>query len=164
MTDTRAPSPSALQSPEERIVALGLELPPVRPPAGTFVHAVRSGSMLYLGGSVPIRGDGAVVFGRLGEDLDTAAGYAAARDAALVALAAVRAELGSLDRVRKIVRVYVVINCTPDFREHTLVANGASDLLVEIFAGAGQHARLAVGVNSLPWNIALEIELTAEVA
>ena len=148
---------------EERIAALGIVLLEVRPPAGTFVHAVRSGSMLYFGGSVPIRADGSVVFGRLGDDLDTAAGCAAARDAALVALAAMRAELGSLDRVRRIVRLYGVVNCTAEFREHTLVINGASDLLVEVFGDAGRHARLAVGVNSLPWNIALEVEVTAEV-
>jgi enamine deaminase RidA (YjgF/YER057c/UK114 family) len=161
---TVTPSLDPSPTPEQRLSALGIELPPVRPPAGTFVHAVRSGSMLYVGGQVPFRADGTLTFGRLGDDLDTAAGYAAARDSAMVALAAMRAELGSLDSVRRIVRVYGVVNCTPDFREHTLVVNGASDLFVAVFGDAGQHARLAVGVNSLPWNIALEIEVTAEVA
>lgn len=151
-------------TPEQRLAALGIDLPPLRPPAGTFVHAVRSGSMLYLGGHVPFRADGTLAFGRLGEDLTTAAGYDAARDAATVALATMRAELGTLDAVRRIVRLYGVVNATPGFREHTLVINGASDLLVAIFGDAGQHARLAVGVSSLPWNLALEIELTIEVA
>ena len=147
----------------ERLAALGIALPPVRPPAGPFVHVVRDGSMLYVGGQIPLRADGTVVFGRLGDELDTQAGYEAARAAALLALAVMRDELASLDRVRRIVRMYGVVNSTPDFREHTLVMNGASDVLVAVFGDAGQHARLAVGVSSLPWNIALEIELTVAI-
>jgi enamine deaminase RidA (YjgF/YER057c/UK114 family) len=126
------------------------------------VNAVRTGSLLYLAGHVPFRADGSVIMGKLGRDLDTAAGYEAARRAGLGALATLADELGSLDRVRRLVRVFGVVNATPDFLEHTQVVNGASDLFVEVFGDAGRHARLAVGVASLPFDIALEIELIAE--
>lgn len=149
-------------TPEVRVAQLALELPPYTPPAGTYLHAVRTGNQLVLAGHVPIRADGTVTLGRLGETLETDAGYDAARVAAINALATIRHELGSLDRVARIVRVYGVVNATPAFTQHTQVINGASDLLVEVFGEAGKHARLAVGVASLPYNIALEIELTAE--
>ncbi|HEY8174004.1 MAG TPA: RidA family protein [Dehalococcoidia bacterium] len=141
---------------------LGLELPAIRPPAGAYEHAVRSGTMLYLAGHVPIRADGSVIFGRLGEDLDQAAGYDAARVAAINALATIRVALGSLDEVARIVRLFGVVNATPSFIAHTPVIDGASDLLIDVFGDAGRHARLAVGVSSLPFNIALEVELTLE--
>lgn len=150
-------------SPEQRLVQLAIEMPPYIPPAGTFVHAVRTGDLMLLSGHAPIRADGTVIFGRLGDTLDADAGYAAARVAAINALATLRHELGSLDRVTRIVRVYGVVNATPDFLHHTQVVNGASDLLIEVFGEAGKHARLAVGVSSLPFNIALEVELTVEV-
>jgi enamine deaminase RidA (YjgF/YER057c/UK114 family) len=111
---------------------------------------------------VPFRADGSVVMGKLGRDLDTTAGYEAARRAGLGALATLAAELGSLDHVRRIVRVLGTVNATPEFIEHTQVVNGASDLFVEVFGDAGRHARLAVGVASLPYDIALEIEVIAE--
>lgn len=152
-----------MSSVEERLRELGLELPAVLPPAGNFVHAVRAGDMLYLGGAVPVRADNTAIQGRLGAELDVAAGYEAARVCALRALATVREELGTLDRVRRIVKLNGVVNATSDFMLHTQVMNGASDLLVELFGDAGKHARLAVGVSSLPFNIALEIELTIEV-
>lgn len=154
---------SARTSADQRVVELGLELAPYRAPAGTFVHAVRTGNLLMLSGHIPMRADGSVIFGRLGETMDVDAGYEAARVAAIGALATLRHELGSLDRVRQIVRVYGVVNATPEFLQHTQVINGASDLLVEVFGEAGKHARLAVGVSSLPFNIALEVELVAEV-
>ena len=109
------------------------------------------------------RPDNTAIQGRLGAELDVAAGYEAARVCALRALATVREELGTLDGVKRIVKLYGVVNATSDFMQHTQVMNGASDLLVELFGDAGKHARLAVGVSSLPFNIALEIELTIEV-
>jgi len=148
---------------EARLRELGIELPPVPPPAGTFVHAARTGNLLFLTGHPPIRGDGSVILGRLGQDLDADAGYEAARVAALGMLATLRHELGSLDKVRRIVKVNGAVNATPNFLQHTHVINGASDLLVQIFGQAGEHARLAVGYSSLPWNICLEVELIAEV-
>jgi enamine deaminase RidA (YjgF/YER057c/UK114 family) len=152
-----------VDSPEARLRALELALPSVPPPAGTYVHAVRTGNLLFTAGHVPFRHDGTPVIGRLGQDLDADAGYAAARAAGLGILATLRHELGSLDAVRRIVKVNGIVNATPEFLEHTKVMNGASDLFVEVFGDAGKHARLAVGYASLPWNISLEVELIAEV-
>ncbi len=149
---------------EERLASLGIEMPPYLPAAGSFVHAVRTGNLMMLSGHAPIRADGSVIFGRLGETLDIDAGYDAARIAAINALATLRHELGSLDRVARIVKVYGVVNATPEFIRHTRVIDGASDLLIEVFGDAGKHARLAVGVSSLPFNIALEVELTVELS
>ncbi len=151
------------ETPESRLAALGIALPDVRPAAGTFVHAVQSGSMLYLGGHIPWRGDGTIVQGKLGAELDVDAGHEAAKLAAICALATVRHELGTLDRVARVIKLYGVVNAVPEFMQHTRVMDGASDLLVAVFGDAGQHARLAVGMSSLPYNIALEIELTLEV-
>jgi len=151
-------------SHEARLRELAIELPVVPPPAGTFVHAVRTGSLIFLTGHVPFRPDGTIVQGKLGADLDADAGYAAARLSALGILSTLRSELGSLDKVRRVVKVNGVVNATADFMLHTKVMNGASDLLVQVFGDAGRHARLAVGYSSLPFNICLEVELIAEVA
>src|SRR4051794_35489718 len=119
------------RSPTERFVALNLDFLPFREPAGTFVHVVRANDLLFLSGHAPIRADGGVVFGRLGDDLDVDAGYAAAREAGIGVLSTLKHELGSLDAVRRVVRVYRVVNATPSFVQHTQVINGASDLFVE---------------------------------
>jgi enamine deaminase RidA (YjgF/YER057c/UK114 family) len=149
---------------DARIDELGLEIPPPFPPAGTYVPAVRTGNLLFLAGHIPIGADQQVVLGKLGDDLDLDAGRHAARLAALSALATLRDELGSLDRVQQIVSLRGVVNATPDFAGHTQVIDGASDVFVEVFGERGKHARLAVGVGSLPVNLALEIELVAEIA
>ena len=153
-----------MTSPEARLRELGLELPRLQPVAGTYVNAVRTGSLLFTAGHPPFRADGTVILGRLGAELDADAGYEAARRAALGVLATLRDTLGTLDPVRRIVKLAGFVNATPDFLEHTKVVNGASDLLVEVFGDAGRHARLAVGCPSLPWNIALEVEVVVEVA
>ena len=153
-----------MTSPDARLRELGLELPRLQPVAGTYVNAVRSGTLLFTAGHPPFRADGTVILGRLGADLDADAGYEAARRAALGVLATVRDALGSLDAVRRIVKLSGFVNATPEFLEHTKVINGASDLLVEVFGESGRHARLAVGCPSLPWNIALEVELVVEIA
>ena len=145
-----------------RLRELGLTLPPSPPEAGTYVNAVRTGNLLFLAGHVPFRADGSLVMGKLGRDLDAAAGYEAARLAGLGVLSTITREAGSLDRVRRLVRVLGVVNATADFVEHTQVVNGASDLFVAIWGDAGRHARLAVGVASLPFDLALEIEVIAE--
>jgi enamine deaminase RidA (YjgF/YER057c/UK114 family) len=149
---------------EERVKELGLEIGEPFKPAGQYVNATRSGNILYLAGQVPAKADGSVVRGKLGADMDVNAGYETARLAALAALATLRSELGSLDRVVRILRVYGVVNAADDFMLHTRVIDGASDLFVEVFGEAGKHARLAVGVSSLPAGMALELELTAEVS
>ena len=147
---------------DARVEELGLELPPPFPPAGTYVNAVRTGNLLVLAGHIPIGGE-QIVLGKLGDDLDVDAGRAAARLAALSALATLRAELGSLDHVTQIVSLRGVVNATPDFTGHTHVIDAASDVFVDVFGDRGRHARLAVGVSSLPANLALEIELLVEV-
>jgi len=155
---------TATASAEARLRELDIQLPSLPPPAGTYLHAARTGNLLFLTGHPPIRTDGSLILGRLGQDLDADAGYQAARVAALGMLATMRHELGSLDKVRRIVKVNGVVNATAEFLQHTQVINGASDLLVQVFGKAGEHARLAVGYSSLPWNICLEVELIAEVA
>jgi len=153
----------AAMSAESRLTELGIELPDPFPPAGEYVNAVRTGDLLILGGHVPFIPPQTVVFGKLGADLDVDAGREAARFAALTALATLRSELGTLDAVRRIVLVRGVVNAVPDFIGHTQVIDGASEVFVDVFGDAGRHARLAVGVSSLPVNIALEIEVTAQV-
>jgi enamine deaminase RidA (YjgF/YER057c/UK114 family) len=151
-------------TPVDRIEQLGIRLPPPFSPVGTYVNAVRTGNLLVLGGHVPVTASGQVVQGKLGAELDIEAGQRAARLAALSALSTMQVELGSLDRVVRIVSLRGVVNSTPEFQDHTRVIDGASDLLVEIFGDQGQHARLAVGVSSLPANLALEIEVLVEVS
>jgi enamine deaminase RidA (YjgF/YER057c/UK114 family) len=151
-------------SAEGRLAVLGIELPDPFPPAGEYINAVRTGDLLILGGHVPVSPPQTIVFGKLGADLDVDAGREAARFAAISALATIRSELGTLDAVKRILLVRGVVNAAPDFIGHTQVIDGASEVFVEVFGDAGRHARLAVGVSSLPANIALEIEVTVEVA
>jgi len=151
-------------SAEGRLAALGIELPDPFPPAGEYINAVRTGDLLILGGHVPFNPPQTIVLGKLGADLDVDAGREAARFAAISALATIRSELGTLDAVKRVLLVRGVVNAAPDFIGHTQVIDGASEVFVEVFGDAGRHARLAVGVSSLPANIALEIEVTLEVA
>lgn len=148
---------------DARINQLGLELPPPFPPAGKYVNAVRTGNLLVLGGHIPIGADQQLTLGKLGVDLDVSAGRHAASLAALSALSTLRSELGSLERVRQIVSLRGLVNAAPVFLEHTQVIDGASEVFVQVFGARGEHARLAVGVSSLPANLALEIELLVEV-
>jgi enamine deaminase RidA (YjgF/YER057c/UK114 family) len=151
-------------SAEGRLTGLGIEVPDPFPPAGEYINAVRTGDLLILGGHVPFNPPQTIVLGKLGADLDVDAGREAARFAAISALATIRSELGTLDAVKRILLVRGVVNAAPDFIGHTQVIDGASEVFVEVFGDAGRHARLAVGVSSLPANIALEIEVTVEVA
>ena len=151
-------------SADARLAELGIELPDPFPPAGEYINAVRTGDLLILGGHIPFSPRQTVVFGKLGTDLDVDAGREAARFAAITALATIRSELGTLNAVKQIVLVRGVVNSAPDFIGHTQVIDGASEVFVNVFGDAGRHARLAVGVSSLPANIALEIEVTVEVA
>lgn len=144
-----------------RLTELGLELPAPFPAYGNYVMAARAGRTLYSTGHVPIDGDRAIT-GKVGRDLTTQDGYRAARLAALSLLATLRAELGDLDRLDHLVYLYGTVNAVPEFTEHTAVINGASDLLVDVLGEAGRHARLAVGVASLPGNVAVEIQVVAE--
>ncbi|MEQ1787146.1 MAG: RidA family protein [Acidimicrobiales bacterium] len=141
----------------------GLDLPEVFPPAGTYRSATQHGGVLYTAGHIPLGADGTLVLGRLGESLTVEEGQHAARLAALSLLATVQQELGDLVRVDRFLRVYGVVNATADFVDHTAVIDAASDVFVQVFGERGEHARLAVGVSSLPANLALEVEATIAV-
>jgi enamine deaminase RidA (YjgF/YER057c/UK114 family) len=150
-------------SAEDKIKELGLDLGQVGPPAGNYVPAVRTGDLLFISGQLPTRPDGTRPLGRLGELTPVDEGYDAARLCGISLLARLREELGSLDKVKRIVKVVGYVNATPEFIQHPQVVNGASDLLAEVFGDAGKHARAAIGVSSLPAGCPVEVELVAEV-
>ena len=152
-------------SAEARFKDLDLSLPPQPRPMANYVSAVRTGSLLYLAGHGPLGDDGKPISrGKLGRDLTVEEGYRAARQTALNALVTLRTELGSLDRVRRIVKVLGMVNADPDFQKTPQVINGFSDLMVEVFGESiGKHARSAVGMATLPNGIPVEIESIFEV-
>ena len=145
-------------SAEARLVELGLELPPAPKPGGTYSPAVQVGPVLYISGHGPLRPDKSLITGKVGADLTEEQGRQAARQVGLTILATLRRELGSLDRVERWVKVLGMVNAAPDFDRHPQVINGFSDLMVELYGEAGRAARSAVGMGSLPSNIAVEIE------
>lgn len=149
---------SSTGSHEARLGSCGIELPTPLPAFGQYVPAVLARDLLWVGGHFGTRPDGTLHTGRCGEDLTVDGARQAARSAAINMLATIRDALGSLDRVEQVVRVKGVVNSTAEFIEHTAVIDAASEVLVEVFGDAGRHARLAVGVSSLPANLALEIE------
>ncbi|MDQ1462532.1 MAG: hypothetical protein QOI08_4016 [Actinomycetota bacterium] len=144
----------------ERLEALGIVLPPVFPPAGNYLGCVVDGGLVYVGGHGPVAG-AETVLGKVGGDLTLEDGQRAARMTALSILATLQAELGDLDRVERIVKVFGMVNVAPGFDRTPAVIDGCSDLLVEVFGAAGRHTRSAVGLAELPFGIAVEIELTA---
>ena len=141
---------------------LGLELPSPAAPVGNYVPAVRTGNLIFLSGHGPV-GKDRVITGKLGSDLTVEQGYEAARVVAIGLLGSLKATIGDLDKVRRIVKLLGMVNCDPAFMEQPRVIDGASDLLVEVFGEKGKHARSAVGMNALPFNIAVEIEMIVEV-
>jgi enamine deaminase RidA (YjgF/YER057c/UK114 family) len=143
---------------EARVAELKLELPPAPKPVATYVTAVRQGDLLFVSGHGPLKVDGSMITGKVGADLDLAGGREAARQVGLAILATVRAHLGTLDRVIRLVKVLGLVNSTDAFGEQPKVINGFSDLMVDVFGESGQGARSAIGTNSLPGNIAVEIE------
>ena len=142
---------------------LGFELIPATKPIAKYVKAVRTGNLLFLAGHGPSKADGTTMTGKVGHDLSIQQGYAAARQAAISILSTMKAELGSLNKVKRIVKVLGMVNCTPDFADQPKVINGCSDLLVAVFGEQGKHARSAVGMNALPGNMTVEIEIIVEV-
>ena len=152
-------------TPEERLQELGIEIPAPPPPVANYVGAVRVGEILFVSGHGPYENGEYRYVGKLGRDLDVAAGQASARLVMINFLASVRAELGTLDRVERIVKLLVMVNSAPDFGDQPQVANGASDLLVEIFGEErGKHGRSAVGMGALPMGISVEIEGVLQVS
>ena len=150
-------------TPEERLTEMRLALPQIPPSIGNYVGAVRTGNLVYLSGKGPDLVGGRHWLGKLGAEFTTEEGYEAARDTMLNLLAVLRAELGELSRVRRVVKLLGMVNSTPNFNEQPKVINGASDLLVGIFGDQGRHARSAVGMQSLPGGIPVEIEMIVEI-
>lgn len=151
-------------TPAQRLATLGLTLPAVSPVIANYVPAVRSGNLVFLAGQVARAPDGRIIAGKVGREFTEVEGAGAAQLCALQLLAALQAEIGDLAKVKRIVRVGGFVNCTDNFTAQPKVVNGASDLLVAVFGNAGRHARVAVGVNSLPAGAPVEIELIAEIA
>jgi enamine deaminase RidA (YjgF/YER057c/UK114 family) len=147
---------------DDRIAALGFELPPVFAPVGNYLGCKQVGNVLYVGGHGPVTPQG-VVRGKVGADVSLDQARAAAHATALCMLATVRAALGSLDRVRQVVKVLGMVNCAPGFNRTPEVIDGCSDTLVAIFGDAGRHTRSAVGMAELPFDICVEIEMVLEV-
>lgn len=144
------------QTPEEKLKQLGLQIPEVSQPIANYVKWKQVGNLLYLSGSGPS------VLGKVGSDLTKEQGYEAARETGLGIIAVIKAATGDLSRVKQFVKVLGMVNATPDFTAHPAVINGFSDLMVEVFGEKGKHARSAVGVASLPNNMAVEIEVIVE--
>lgn len=151
-------------SHEGRLAEAGIELPGGYPPAGLYVKAVLTGNLLHVGGHGPVRSDGSSITGKVGDTVDLATAREAARLTGLQILAAVRSELGSLDRVSRVVKVFGMVNCAPGFNRTPAVIDGCSELFHQVFGEAGVHTRSAVGMAELPFDIATEIEAIFEVA
>lgn len=148
---------------ETKLKEMGIELPPAVSPVANYVPAVRTGNLVFLSGHGPLKEDGSLITGKLGSDLTIEQGYQAARRIAIGLLGSLKAQIGDLDKVKRVVKLLGLVNCTADFTDQPKVVNGASDLFVEIFGDKGKHARSAVGTNALPSNIAVEIEMIVEV-
>jgi enamine deaminase RidA (YjgF/YER057c/UK114 family) len=155
----------ASPTPQERLAALGLVLPPPPTPGGVYRPVVVVGALAYVSGHGPLRADGSYLTGRLGADLDIPAGREAARQTGLAILSSLKATLGSLDRIARVVKLLGMVQATPEFGDHPAVINGCSDLFADLFgAERGVGARSAVGLISLPRGIAVEIEGIFEIA
>ena len=148
---------------EKRLEELGITLTTPSKPLANYVHAVRSGNLVFLAGHGPRDEAGKLITGKVGRDLDIKAGQHAARRTAISLLSSLKAEIGDLNKVKRIVKVLGMVNATEDFTQHPKVINGCSDLLVEVFGEKGKHARAAVGMASLPMDIAVEIEMIVEI-
>lgn len=152
-----------MAGPEERLAELGLTLPDVVPPVAAYVPAARSGGLVFTAGQLPMRDGQLIATGSVGGAVTPEQAYDCARQCALNALAAVKAEVGDLGSVKRVVKAVVFVASTPDFTGQPGVANGASELLGDVFGDAGRHARSAVGVAVLPLDAPVEVELVVEV-
>lgn len=150
--------------PEEKLKELGLELPEPAKAVGSYVPTARTGNLVYVSGQGPWLEDGSLMHGKVGDEIDVETGKEAARTACLYGLAAVKAEVGDLADVARVVRLGVFVASAPDFTRQSQVANGASELLLEVFGDAGWHARSAIGVAELPVGMPVEIDFIFEVA
>jgi enamine deaminase RidA (YjgF/YER057c/UK114 family) len=148
---------------DKKLKELGIELITPSKPVANYVKAVRTGNLLYLSGDGPMKADGKYITGKLGADLTVEQGYEAAKQTGISILSTLKAELGDLNKVKRVVKVLGMVNCTSTFTDQPKVINGCSDLMVAVFGEKGKHARSAVGMASLPTNIAVEIEIIVEV-
>ena len=149
---------------EKRLSDLGVTLPAAAAPAGSYVPFMRTGNLVFTAGQLPLKDGKLQATGLLGRDVDTAAGKEAAKLCAINVLAQAKAAIGDLEKIKRLVKITVFVASAPDFTEQHLVANGASDFLVEVLGEPGRHARAAVGTASLPLNAAVEVEAIIEVA
>ncbi|MBL7873235.1 MAG: RidA family protein [Cyclobacteriaceae bacterium] len=148
---------------DKKLKELGIELSAPSKPIANYVKAVRVGNLLYLSGHGPAKADGTNMTGKVGTEVTTEDGYAAAKQTGISILSTLKSELGDLNKVKRIVKVLGMVNCTDTFTDQPKVINGFSDLMVAVFGDKGKHARSAVGMNSLPSNITVEIEIIVEV-
>jgi enamine deaminase RidA (YjgF/YER057c/UK114 family) len=148
---------------DKKLKELGIELYAPTKPMANYVKAVRTGNLLFLAGHGPTKADGSNITGKVGADLTIEQGYDAAKQTAISILSTLKGELGDLNKVKRIVKVLGMVNCTDTFTDQPKVINGFSDLMVAVFGEKGKHARSAVGMNALPSNIAVEIEIIVEV-
>jgi enamine deaminase RidA (YjgF/YER057c/UK114 family) len=148
---------------DQRLAEIGITVPEAAAPVASYVPAVELNGLLHISGQISFAEDGSLIKGRLGDDVDLEGGIAAARRCGVMLLAQMKAALGSLDRVEKIVKLGVFVNSTPDFVDQPKVANGASELMQDVFGEAGRHARSAVGVAVLPLGVAVEVDAVVAV-
>ncbi len=148
---------------EAKIAEMGLSLPGAPAPIANYVRTVRAGNLLFVSGHGPFRDGKAQFVGKVGKELSVEEGYKSAQLVCLNCLASVKEALGDLDRVKRVVKLLGMVNCTPEFGNQPEVINGASDLLVNLYGDAGRHARSAVGMGALPRGISVEIEMVLEV-
>lgn len=151
-----------MTSPEQALAELGLTVPEVAKPVAAYVPAVRSGDYIHTSGQLPMRDGALMATGKLGAEVSPEEGYACAQQCALNAIAAVRAEIGDLSLIKRVVKVVAFVASAPEFTAQPQVANGASELLGKVFGDAGQHARSAVGVAVLPLDAPVEVEIVVE--
>ena len=154
---------SAQQAPEERLAELGLTIPEVAVPVAAYIPAVRSGRHVFTSGQLPMREGHLMLTGKVGGEVSQEEAVECARQCALNALAAIRAEVGDLSTIKRVVKVVAFVASTPDFTGQPFVANGVSELLGDVFGEAGRHARSAVGVPVLPLDAPVEVEMVVEV-
>ncbi|MDX6293283.1 MAG: hypothetical protein QOH50_2358 [Kribbellaceae bacterium] len=153
-----------MSHPEEKLAELGLKLPEVAKPVAAYVPVVRTGNLVYTSGQLPLRNGSLIATGKNGDSISAEVGVECAQQCALNALAAIKSEIGDLANVKRIIKVVAFVASSPDFTGQPQVANGASELLSQVFEEAGQHARSAVGVPVLPLDAPVEVEFIVEVA
>ena len=154
---------ASAQTPEENLRALKIELPKSSSPVASYVNAVRTGKLIFLAGKGPRKDNGEYITGKVGDSLTIEQGYEAARLTGINQLAVLKDMLGDLSKIKRIVKVNGYVNSTSNFYNQPQVINGYSDLMIQVFGEKGKHARTAIGVNTLPMNIAVEVEMVVEV-